>query len=975
MPVQIPFTWREDEQSLVFVLQSRGVKAKSVGVALCDVYVKVNVHPSLFEIDLLHEIDPEHPKTRCRVSPDKITLTLHKKDAGIWGEFRAEGTKADLRQRREAALASLEAREQERLKKRDDMKEDLLKQGERNQWKLDAQNRQTIEKWEKDEKEKWENEVYRSFDEEGILVDDTEMVDKKNLEDFYEPGEVPKQNDAEDTEEHLPGPPSGKPIALGPGKAQVQEVTDEEAAAIRAGKEKASYDTGAIWTQEELDDTEEYVPDVRANPGKIGIRFSERPRPGVPVRDRGQKAPPFPKNAPKADLPPMIQGDDQEDEHDPVWLKDKADQLMVNGDYQGAYNAYTKALTLASNSRCFSNRAVADLYLGNLEQCLEDCNHALRILDLRNKVRPGEMPQPEDPEDQKVRARCQIRMGVAYLWLGAFGKSEVHFEKALEADNGLDADETKQVKDDLERIQQARAAMATKEKADAAARQVGSNDTEAMETSLQLYGEAWATSQQENAVIAANRCQAHLRAGQIRECLQDADAALEALKRWPCASKAPKLPSRPARLDPPYLDDPTFVHPDKQKQGEVDWLMKHSGGSVKDLPGLPDEYEWVKDVAEQNDNAWIAVKRKMSKITIDAIKRATSQLQDTLYMRKPWVIRQQVEVAIDQNKAGEGPSAKAIGQAKDYASKLEEHEAEQEAERAKLEADKQQEVDEFDLEESLSSRRSGLGQTGFGLSHPVEKTRRRLFVKILLRRSRGNELLGHAEAAADDLRLTLKVEPSNAEAKQRLAVLVAVTEPTPSMPSNAPPCVGSESSDSQVAGPNPAPTPGGSTGVASTAQAGEASSRDEDMEEEENSVIDHASTAALLSSAAEYMKKADYPSALQIYNYARNVIKEWESPTVELKVLSNASLCLQRIRGRLPELISACNETLVVIRRLRNAGECKDDELLLLRMEAAALSRRGSAYAQQRKPEESAEDAARVKEILARVAELEGAAS
>ena len=44
------------------------------------------------------------------------------------------------------------------------------------------------------------------------------------------------------------------------------------------------------------DEYVEYVPDVRDNPGKIGMRFSVRPRPGVPVRDRGQREPPHPKN-------------------------------------------------------------------------------------------------------------------------------------------------------------------------------------------------------------------------------------------------------------------------------------------------------------------------------------------------------------------------------------------------------------------------------------------------------------------------------------------------------------------------------------------------------------------------------------------------------------------------------------------------------------------------------------------------------
>ena len=38
---------------------------------------------------------------------------------------------------------------------------------------------------------------------------------------------------------------------------------------------------------------------------------------------------------------PQLAGETDHDETDPVWLKDKADQFMVNGDYTSAYLAYT----------------------------------------------------------------------------------------------------------------------------------------------------------------------------------------------------------------------------------------------------------------------------------------------------------------------------------------------------------------------------------------------------------------------------------------------------------------------------------------------------------------------------------------------------------------------------------------------------------------------------------------------------------
>merc|ERR1711988_571132 len=115
----------------------------------------------------------------------------------------------------------------------------------------------------------------------------------------------------------------------------------------------------------------------------------------------------------------------------------------------------------------------------------------------------------------------------------------------------------------------------------------------------------------ESAVVYANRCIAHLRAGHLQECIQDAGVALDMLKRWPTARRAPKPPARPTRLDPPYCEDPTFKHPDEKP--EADWLMKHGGGSAENLPPLPPEYEWVRDTAEKDPNAWIAIRKKMSK--------------------------------------------------------------------------------------------------------------------------------------------------------------------------------------------------------------------------------------------------------------------------------------------------------------------------------------------------------------------------
>mmetsp|Transcript_43658 Transcript_43658/g.93456 ORF Transcript_43658/g.93456 Transcript_43658/m.93456 type:complete len:372 (-) Transcript_43658:70-1185(-) len=358
-------------------------------------------------------------------------------------------------------------------------------------------------------------------------------------------------------------------------------------------------------------------------------------------------------------------------------------------------------------------------------------------------------------------------MATAYLWLGAFKKAEEHFTQALETEDGLDLGERNKVKEDLARVQAAKVALALKDKADlaadrAAAGKKASSQQEDLAAAVAMYEEACQTDPR-SAVIYANRSFTQLKAEQYEACLKDGEEALACLKQWPTARKPPKPPAQPAHLDPPFLDDPTFKHPDEQKQGEVDWLMKHGGGSWKDLPSLPPEYEWVKDAAEKSGDAWIAIRKKMPKATIDAIRRATTKLQDVLYTRNSKIVREHLIVAIEENKAGEGPSNKAIRQSEEFAEKLEVHEKERALELEKELEEARVELEDYDLDAALAATKSGMAQAGFGRNHPVERTKRRLFVKVLLRRARALEALGQKEAAAEELQRALRAEPTNEE--------------------------------------------------------------------------------------------------------------------------------------------------------------------------------------------------------------------
>ena len=54
--------------------------------------------------------------------------------------------------------------------------------------------------------------------------------------------------------------------------------------------------------------------------------------------------------------------------------------------------------------------------------------------------------------------------------------------------------------------------------------------------------------------------------------------------------------------------------------------------------------------------------------------------------------------------------------------------------------------------EALAPERAGRGAKTFAVSHPVQRSRRRLYVKLLLRRARAYELLQQPSAALEDLK-------------------------------------------------------------------------------------------------------------------------------------------------------------------------------------------------------------------------------
>ncbi|CAD7959872.1 unnamed protein product [Amoebophrya sp. A25] len=1037
MPLSATFTWTEDLDTVTFVVRVPAVKANKATVVLSPNYVKVSHEKHFFEQDLVEEIDMD--ASHARISSDKVTLLLKKKVANRWGDFRWQGKtrvgdREALIQRRKDSLAAWEERENRLSAERKDARFKLNKKAEEEQWRLDREGREKIEKWQQEEKQIAEDETFQVLDslddasstgrKRSLLDDDRSTVDDaggSTSSIFGEQDEEKASASASSSSKKAKTASKEERLLPGGDDDEDEDVDDVSEEADTPDQPDTSKTSKTKKPQDDPDSEDEYqlevLPPVRQLPNvrkteKMILPMTRHAKPGVPARDRPGRAPPHPRElagAAVAKQQHRLEGETEEDETDPVWLKDKADRCMAAGDYNGALQAYTSALTEYSNARAFGNRALCAMYLGRLTQCIEDCNHSLKILNMKNKVPEGHCPPPKDPEDERLRARVFVRRGVAFLWLGDYGKANESFQAALEEceDGALTSEEREIVKGDLERIKLAATAYSQKAEVDALVRRIpGSSPKDIIDNKvIEAYDSAMEVEGNENAVLCANRCLSKLQAGQVDDCLQDADETARLLALWPVPRGAPKLPEKPQRLDPPTLEDHTFRNPVGKKakgEDERDWLMKHSGGIAEGgkLPDIPDDFEWVRDASEKNDEAWIAVRKKLKREQIESIRAKINRLQEALYSRKLDQIDAAMEIAKKENFQKEGPSNEALHQAAVYRNQLAAFLDEQ---KQKADAERDTRIEEEKTSASFFERSLCATQLPgcFRRDHPVERTRRRIFVKTKLRQARAFELQSRWEDVAACLDTVLQAERRNPDAlrmhavnAERLAAMEAKNVPPSSgaggqdgstgkaglAASSSSTNTGDPSSGADVdverlvaekilgSGGAEKSTSSSSSSTSTTSKDGGAQPvqktdvlDDSDSEDEDGTsskgFLNGASVKALVATGAKYLEKSETESALQIFLYALSKGEDFQDAQQdtreeELRLRLNVCLCQQKLK-RVKDVLDTCSG---ILSKVGVSG--------FPRLEAACRTRRAWALNQLSRTKEAVEESKKAQELL-----------
>lgn len=191
-------------------------------------------------------------------------------------------------------------------------------------------------------------------------------------------------------------------------------------------------------------DADASLPAPRKN-APVKISFGPKKTPG-PARESASK----PAPVRKAEAAPNRPSDARDvSERNQVWLKDRGDSLFRTGDFRGALNAYSAALSVDdAMGDSYGNRAACHLQLAesapskasranSLTNCVADCNAALKHLlppEPENEIdRDPEARAAllQSPEYRHKQARLFARRGAAFWHLGKHQSALHDYAKAV----------------------------------------------------------------------------------------------------------------------------------------------------------------------------------------------------------------------------------------------------------------------------------------------------------------------------------------------------------------------------------------------------------------------------------------------------------------------------------------------------------------------------------------------------------------
>ncbi|GLI70787.1 hypothetical protein VaNZ11_015654 [Volvox africanus] len=427
MPLTPRYTWSETEASLEVTVDVPGVSRAKADVFATDAFLKVNYPPYLFALDLHKEVDDS--RSSATIIPGKVVFQLFKRDPSLWGCLAASGDKAELTRRRNASidrayLVLEEARKARLARKQQEDKNatqrsmdvDRRKRQEMERRKSEelAEERGRLEEWQRglqgdgvDAESDYEDEGGGGEGEaEGKQVcsashgSDPEAPAAPDHPDYYGRGWRPPQASDASAPETRQGEAGASACRRKP-KGASEDEGDDGGKRAKGSDGRGSSDSEGEGPAAVVSDgraavvaaphrpatgvTFKPLPPPRARLQPVQVSFTKLETGHLPAREqREEDIRAFRKQARAAaeDDPDTI----DIAERQPLFLKDKGDEMFKAGNYSGALNAYSRAIQLDDcHAAVRTNRAACRLALGEAAGCVEDCDRAWELLAERKE--------------------------------------------------------------------------------------------------------------------------------------------------------------------------------------------------------------------------------------------------------------------------------------------------------------------------------------------------------------------------------------------------------------------------------------------------------------------------------------------------------------------------------------------------------------------------------------------------------------
>ncbi len=401
------------------------------------------------------EIDEE--ASTADVSAEGVSFRLKKKERGLWGRLAAEGGKDELATRRRASVERFHAAAERRAAERREEAEQQKKEASNRKIALDSSKRRYLDQ----KKEQELAAARRNIGAWQRIQEGEEGGDSDEEEDGDGVGDGLGQH-AEYEGRGLLAPADNELFgeAAAP-RTGVQEVEIEE---LQDGSEDGGEDgsewgggeeaPGAAGGEEEVveeeifaeDEPTPYVPPLRSARPAVQVSFTKLETKTLPARAPREKEISLWKK--QNDIDPDTFADAMDvAERQPIFLKERGDKMFRAQNYEGAINAYSRAVQLDGDMMTsFNNRAACHLKLGQFAECAADCSTVIQHL---SALSGEDIAASEDGQDKNTRTltKALVRRAHCSLQLGDIKQAVGDYESALALDPG-----NEKLRQDLEEV-------------------------------------------------------------------------------------------------------------------------------------------------------------------------------------------------------------------------------------------------------------------------------------------------------------------------------------------------------------------------------------------------------------------------------------------------------------------------------------------------------------------------------------------